>query len=591
MHTYILRHLVVLAACASVTRGQSLVGAQSGATLEHFGSAVISAGFQNADTYGDLLVGAPSAGTGKIYCVSGLNLATGTGPSTLWSVTGPVNPPAVTGGSFGAAIAAVGDLTGDSVTDFVVGAPDYHFNPFGPVNGAVHLVDGSTHTVVATIYGANDTRLGAVIVSVGDQNGDGKTEIAVTAQATNTSQASFVHVIQGSAFSGTKSLANAAHSGFNVNGANEFGETLAGNFDLDGNGKKDLAIGCPRMFSGGLMVVVTADNQFTVLATYNGANALERMASSISATHDYNGDGVVDFVVGAPNWSTTHSTADGRAVVLSGLKLRTFTLPYELATFALTTGGVATFRFGAEVKASPDLDRDGVGDFLIGAPAYHSLFPAGQPNRGAVFVYSGATLSNIESIYGVTGDTNFGAEILGGFQDVTGDFFPEFVMAAPASDNPNFDGGVIKLYSLFPIAPFTYCVGKVNSQGCTPTCSWNGTASVSSTARFTLNCANAINHVFGLLFYSHGPGSTPFQGGTHCVQTPTKRTSVLDSGGSASGTDCTGVFTYDFNALIGSGIDPTLTTGAQIFAQFWSRDSASPSTTSLSNAVHFWINP
>ena len=578
---------VVAAAFASTASAQTLVATLSGNPGGRFGSAVTSAGFQDADTYADLLVGMPGNGTGQIFCISGQYLATGAGQSTLWIVVGPSG----SGGSFGSSIASAGNLTGNSATDFVVGAPDYRFNPTsGITNGAVLLVDGSTHTVVATIYGSSDTRLGAVVVSVGDQNGDGKSEIAVTAPSTNTTSPSYVHVIQGSAFSGTKSLANAAHSSLNSNGANEFGETLAANFDLDGNGKKDLAIGSPRMFSGGLVSFVSADNQFTTLASYSGSNTGERMGASISGTHDYNGDGVVDFVVGAPNWSTNHAIADGRAVVLSGAQLRSFTLPYELANFSLTTGGVATFRFGAEVCASPDLDRDGVGDFLIGAPDFHTIFPAG-PDRGAVFVYSGATLSPLVSLYGFNGDDNLGNEILGSFQDVTSDLFPEFVVAAPGADNPLSNCGLIKLYSLTPVSPGSYCTGKINSLGCTPAITWSGIASVSSNAPFTVSCVNALNQVPGLFFYSHSQAAVPFQGGTFCVALPTRRTSVLASGGSTSGSDCSGVLACDFNARIDSGVDATLVSGAQIYIQCWSRDPASPSTTSLSNGLHFMINP
>ena len=40
-----------------------------------------------------------------------------------------------------------------------------------------------------------------------------------------------------------------------------------------------------------------------------------------------------------------------------------------------------------------------------------------------------------------------------------------------------------------------------------------------------------------------------------------------------------------------SGADPSLGAGAEVFAQFWSRDPASPSHTSLSNALRFVINP
>jgi hypothetical protein len=72
---------------------------------------------------------------------------------------------------------------------------------------------------------------------------------------------------------------------------------------------------------------------------------------------------------------------------------------------------------------------------------------------------------------------------------------------------------------------------------------------------------------------------------------PTVRTPVQGSGGSASGDDCSGYFSYDFNARIQSGVDPLLVPGAEVFCQYWSRDPWSASTTSLSNALRFLVQP
>jgi hypothetical protein len=572
---------VLAFACAvAQVRAQTLIGSQSGVASQNFGAAVISAGFQDSDTYADLLVGSP--GLGRVDCISGRFLATGAGANVLWTITSPGSS-----AGFGSSIAAVGDLTGDGVTDFVVGEPLYKFNPFGSVtNGAVHLVNGASHTLVATIYGSSNTRLGGVVVSVNDQNGDGKHEVAVTALPTNTVDPSQIHIISGAAFSGTKSLANASHSSLNSSGANEFGETLASGFDLNGDGKRDLAIGSPRMFGeSGMLSVVSADGLYTTLAAYTGASQT-KTAASISATHDYNGDGVVDFVVGAPGWSTNHAVEDGRALVLSGANLRTFSLPYELATFSIGTGGTHN-RFGAAVRASADLNRDGVGDFLIGAPEYSTFTSA---KRGQVAIYSGATLTKLATLVGASNE-RLGAVLLGALQDVNGDLAPEFVVAGPAACSGGVSCGVVKLYSLAPFPPSTYCVGKVNSQGCTPAMGSSGFASASSAAPFDVRCSNALNLVNGLFFYSHAPQATQFQGGTKCVASPFRRTPLLASGGIPGGVNCSGVLSYDFNARIQSGVDTSLVVSAEIFVQCWSRDSASPSGTSLSNGLRFFINP
>ena len=82
-----------------------------------------------------------------------------------------------------------------------------------------------------------------------------------------------------------------------------------------------------------------------------------------------------------------------------------------------------------------------------------------------------------------------------------------------------------------------------------------------------------------------------FQGGTKCVVSPTVRSVTQNSGGSACGVDCSGTYSLDFNAHIASGIDPTLVVGSEVYAQYWPRDPASQSTTSLSNALRFVVNP
>jgi hypothetical protein len=40
-----------------------------------------------------------------------------------------------------------------------------------------------------------------------------------------------------------------------------------------------------------------------------------------------------------------------------------------------------------------------------------------------------------------------------------------------------------------------------------------------------------------------------------------------------------------------NGFDPALPAGSEIYGQYWARDPATPSHTSLSNAIRFVINP
>lgn len=137
-----------------------------------------------------------------------------------------------------------------------------------------------------------------------------------------------------------------------------------------------------------------------------------------------------------------------------------------------------------------------------------------------------------------------------------------------------------------------YCTAKTNSQGCLPAIAAVGSASASNATSLTISASNVINQKLGLLFYGYAPSATSFQGGTMCVANPLRRTAAQLSGGSPSGADCTGVYSYDFSARIASGIDPQLAiVGQQVNAQFWSRDPSAPFTTGLTDAVSFKICP
>jgi hypothetical protein len=141
--------------------------------------------------------------------------------------------------------------------------------------------------------------------------------------------------------------------------------------------------------------------------------------------------------------------------------------------------------------------------------------------------------------------------------------------------------------------PAAYCTAKVNSQGCTPAIDFAGSPSFGGASAFRVTGSQFLNKKSGVLFYGLQPNGAVFEGGFLCVKMPVIRTAVQNSGGSASGTDCSGTYSYDFEALILGGTDPHLAAGAMVYTQYWARDPADPTgfTTSLSNALSFEICP
>lgn len=144
---------------------------------------------------------------------------------------------------------------------------------------------------------------------------------------------------------------------------------------------------------------------------------------------------------------------------------------------------------------------------------------------------------------------------------------------------------------LYQSAATVYCTSKVNSQFCNPSLAFAGTPSASSASPFTITCSQLINNKNGLFFYGYAPLGASFQGGHLCVQAPTKRLAVQNTGGNPPPEDCSGVLSVDFNTVIQGGGDPALVPGAKVYLQTWARDpnDLNGFGTSLSDALQFTI--
>ena len=140
------------------------------------------------------------------------------------------------------------------------------------------------------------------------------------------------------------------------------------------------------------------------------------------------------------------------------------------------------------------------------------------------------------------------------------------------------------------VEPAVYCESKVNSLGCKPQIALSSAPSASAGSGCTLSASQLLAQKPGLFFHSSiGSDFLPFHGGYLCTMKPNKRHAATSTG-SIAGT-CNGVLSEDLNAYIASGADPTLTPGATLWIQAWSRDPGDPFGDSLSNAVSAVVCP
>ncbi|MFN3242649.1 MAG: hypothetical protein ACE37K_14190 [Planctomycetota bacterium] len=202
-------------------------------------------------------------------------------------------------------------------------------------------------------------------------------------------------------------------------GGQRYGEAVAMLDDLDGDGRPEIAVGGPHATPGDLA------DQGSV-RVYSGTNVLyaldgafgEQMGTAVVALGDLDDDGVGEFAIGRPR-ARFGNTVVGAASIYSGATGQP--LRHH---FGVTWGD----RFGAAIARVPDTDGDGVDDYAIGAPAV--TVAAGPVNAGRVSVYSGATGAHRYSIDGTMRNGTFGAA-LAGSDDLDGDGRGELLIGAP----------------------------------------------------------------------------------------------------------------------------------------------------------------
>jgi len=195
--------------------------------------------------------------------------------------------------------------------------------------------------------------------------------------------------------------------------------------DVNGDGKRDIAVGASSAFVGGKAsqgrVYVFSGADGSVLFTLDSPNPEPGGDFGYSvAMGDVDGDGRDDIAVGATNEDVGTTESAGRAYVFSGVSgslLLTLTVPSPNPEFP---------RSFAESLAVGDVNGDGRADIVVGAEQEH----VGGKNQGRAYVFSGANGSLLFALDtpNPQGGAGFGGDVA--VADVNGDGLGEIVVGA-----------------------------------------------------------------------------------------------------------------------------------------------------------------
>ena len=229
--------------------------------------------------------------------------------------------------------------------------------------------------------------------------------------------------------------------------ATNFGQAVSSAGDFNADGLVDFVVGAPGTDNGrgGTAYIHFGDATLDtdVDLTLTGYLPSGQFGYSVASAGDVNSDGYDDLIVGAPS-STDTFQSDGRAYVFFG------GVSPDSASDLILVGDQLGAYLGNAVGSAGDFNGDGHDDLIVGA----MLHDARGPDTGRAYVYWGGPLFDALPDVTLTGEAQFQqfGIAVGSVGDMNGDGFDDVVIGADRYSNAQTFVGRAYVYFGRPLA-------------------------------------------------------------------------------------------------------------------------------------------
>jgi hypothetical protein len=443
--------------------------------------AVAGLGDLNDDGVEDILMGSPGGYAGA-YNYGAAHIAfmntDGSVDSTIRIDHNTTNAPPLGSPNrhyndwFGVAVANVGDLDGDGITDIAVGAhiSDYagtdrgavyvmFLNEDGSVKGFSRIDDASTNGPVLT----NADQFGLGLAGIGDLNGDGVLDIAAGANGDDAGGSSrgAIHILflnpltvtvseDAPTFLSTVEINDETANGPVLSDSDWFGYASANIGDLNDDGVNDIVVGAVHDDNGGTsrgavhILFMNTDGSVDSTVEINDGTSNGPVLSdddlfgiSVAGLGDLNADGVEDIAVGA---SGDDEGGTGRGAVHILFLNTDGSVDSTVEINSSTTNGPSLSNgdgfSGTSVANIGDLNDDGVIDLAVGASGNDQTYT----DSGAIHLFFMNTDGSVDSTVQINDATANGPSLsnytylstVTSLGDLNSDGVEDLLMGSPA---------------------------------------------------------------------------------------------------------------------------------------------------------------